>query len=47
MILSSLFITSLAGIYLGSYWIAENIYEPLGWWVGIFSGLIFTGLVIY
>ena len=46
-ILSSLFFTSLAGIYLGSYWIAENIYEPLGWWVGIFTGLIFTGLVIY
>ena len=28
-ILSSLFFTSLAGIYLGSYWIAKNIYEPL------------------
>ena len=46
-ILSSLFFTSLAGIYLGSYWIAKNIYEPLGWWVGIFTGLIFTGLVVY
>jgi len=47
MILSSLFVAVLAGIYLGAYWIAQNVSTPLGWWVGVFSGLVFTGLIIF
>jgi len=47
MILVSLFFTVLAGVYLGAYWIGQNIYIPLGWWVGVFTGLIITGLVVF
>jgi len=47
MILSSLVVTALAGIYLGAYWVAQNVSTPFGWWAGVFSGLIFTGLIVF
>jgi len=47
MTLISLFITAIAGIYIGAVWVSANIHSSFGWWAGLFSGLLLTSVVLF